>query len=210
MQLGLDFTAAGGLIAGVDEVGRGPLAGPVVTAAVILATGTRIDGLTDSKALTAARREALAAEIRDCAVDWALGRAEVGEIDELNILHATMLAMQRAVAGLRTVPDHVLVDGNRCPALPCTVQPVVGGDGSVACISAASVLAKVARDEEMIAMDNTFPGYGFAAHKGYGTAAHRAALSSLGPCPIHRRSFSPVAQAAASAVPAAAPEEVSR
>lgn len=207
MQISLDFAAVGGIIAGVDEVGRGPLAGPVVTAAVVLPPDTRIEGLTDSKALSPARRERLAVEIRDHAEDWALGRAEVWEIDELNILQATMLAMQRAVGGLRAAPDHVLVDGNRCPVLPCTVEPVVGGDGIVACISAASVLAKVARDEEMIAMDNDYPGYGFAGHKGYGTAAHRAALARLGPSPIHRHSFGPVAEAARNAVPALAREE---
>lgn len=209
MQLGMDFGAGAGRIAGVDEVGRGPLAGPVVTAAVVLAPDTRIDGLTDSKALSAARREALAVEIRARALDWALGRAEVQEIDELNILHATMLAMKRAVAGLREAPGHVLVDGNRCPELSCTVEPVIGGDGTVASISAASILAKVARDEEMAAMDETYPGYGFAGHKGYGTAAHRAALVTLGPCPIHRHSFAPVAEAARLATPARSGEEVS-
>lgn len=195
MQLSMDF-GAGAVVAGVDEVGRGPLAGPVVTAAVVLPPGLEPAGLTDSKALSPARREALAAEIRECAVDWALGRAEVAEIDALNILRATMLAMQRAVAGLRRAPDHVLVDGNRCPRLDCSVEAVVGGDGSVACISAASILAKVARDAEMVALDAEYPGYGFAIHKGYGTAAHRVALAQLGPTPAHRRSFAPVAAAA--------------
>jgi ribonuclease HII len=192
-QLGMDLVGHGGRVAGVDEVGRGPLAGPVVTAAVVLAPGEQIAGLTDSKALGPRRREALAAEIRERAVDWALGRAEVAEVDRLNVLHATMLAMQRAVAALRHPPDHVLVDGNRCPVLACSTEPVIGGDGSVPCISAASILAKVARDEEMVSMDSVYPGYGFAGHKGYGTAAHRAALSALGPTAIHRRSFEPVA-----------------
>ncbi|MBA1148146.1 ribonuclease HII [Ectothiorhodospiraceae bacterium WFHF3C12] len=209
MQLRMDFVDSAGVVAGVDEVGRGPLAGPVVTAAVILPGDACIDGLMDSKLLSPARRDSLAEAIRARAVDYALGRAEVDEIDRLNILHATMLAMQRAVAGLRSAPDHVLVDGNRCPELACSVEPVVGGDGSVACISAASILAKVARDREMVEMDGRYPGYGFADHKGYGTAAHRSALAALGPCPLHRRSFAPVA-AASRQVQRAGGEEVSQ
>ncbi|GAB6039889.1 ribonuclease HII [Endothiovibrio diazotrophicus] len=182
------------LIAGVDEVGRGPLAGPVVTAAVILDPERPIEGLADSKKLSEKRREALAEVIRERALAWSLGRAEVEEIDRLNILQATLLAMQRAVAALDPAPEHVLVDGNRCPRLACTVEAVVGGDGSVAAISAASILAKVARDREMAVLDARYPGYGLAGHKGYPTKAHREALTRLGVTPIHRRSFGPVAR----------------
>lgn len=186
-------------LAGVDEAGRGPLAGPVVAAAVILPPDHGIDGLADSKRLSAARREALAPLIRERAVAWALGRAEPAEIDAVNILQATLRAMTRAVAELRVTPTAVRVDGNQCPSLACPVEAVVGGDGKVAVISAASILAKVARDAEMTALDARFPGYGFAGHKGYGTAAHRAALARLGPCPAHRSSFAPVREAAATA-----------
>jgi len=195
-QLTLGFAAHAGrvMVAGIDEVGRGPLAGPVVAAAVVLPDGKAVDGLTDSKALSPRRREALAAQIRERAVDWALGRAEVAEIDRLNILNATMLAMQRAVRGLKDLPQQALVDGNRCPDLGCRASAVIGGDRTVPCISAASILAKVARDAEMVVMDEIYPGYGFAQHKGYGTAAHRAALQTLGPAPIHRRSFAPVGE----------------
>jgi len=181
-----------GLVAGVDEVGRGPLAGPVVTAAVILDPARPIAGLADSKALSEKRREALFDEIREKALCWAIGRCEVAEIDELNILQATMLAMQRAVAGLDPVPRHVLIDGNRCPALPCSAEAVIGGDGSVPVISAASILAKVTRDREMVELDRQYPGYGLAGHKGYPTKAHVQALTELGVTPIHRRSFGPV------------------
>lgn len=180
------------LVAGLDEVGRGPLAGPVVTAAVILDPARPITGLADSKTLSEARREALAELIRERALAWSLGRAEVAEIDALNILQATLLAMQRAVAGLAVAPQHVLVDGNRCPRLPCTVQAIVKGDASVPAISAASIIAKVARDREMVALDAAYPGYGLALHKGYPTRAHVAALQQLGVTPIHRRSFAPV------------------
>ena len=191
-QMGLDFTAHLELVAGVDEVGRGPLAGPVVTAAVILDPMRPIDGLADSKALSEKRREALYDEIRAKALCWALGRAEVEEIDELNILQATMLAMRRAVLALDSAPGHVLVDGNRCPDLPCSAEAIVKGDGTVPVISAASILAKVSRDREMLALDREYPGYGLAGHKGYPTRAHLTALAELGVTPIHRRSFAPV------------------
>lgn len=180
-------------VAGVDEAGRGPLAGAVVAAAVVLDPQRPIAGLADSKKLTAKRREQLTQTIRNQALAWALGRAEVEEIDRLNILQASLLAMQRAVAGLGLLPNMVLVDGNRCPDLPCPVQAVVGGDASVPAISAASILAKVARDAEMQALDALYPQYGFARHKGYGTAAHLAALQQHGVSPVHRRSFAPVA-----------------
>lgn len=182
------------LIAGVDEVGRGPLVGTVVTAAVILDPNQPIEGLADSKKLSEKRRLALAEEIKAKALCWSLGRAEPDEIDQLNILHATMLAMQRAVAGLRIQPDFVLVDGNRIPTLPMPAQAVVKGDSLVAEISAASILAKVARDQEMDELDKQFPEYGFAQHKGYPTKLHFEKLESLGATPYHRKSFAPVAQ----------------
>lgn len=180
------------LIAGVDEVGRGPLAGPVVAAAVILNPAKPISGLADSKKLSEKRREELALEIREKAICWALGRAEVEEIDHLNILHASMLAMQRAVEALAMMPQHALIDGNRCPSLPCSAEAIVGGDASEPAISAASIVAKVARDQEMIELDLVYPGYGLAQHKGYPTKLHMAALQQLGITPIHRRSFGPV------------------
>ncbi|MGL5551447.1 MAG: ribonuclease HII, partial [Plesiomonas shigelloides] len=161
-----------GLIAGVDEVGRGPLVGAVVTAAVILDPARPIVGLADSKKLSEKKRLALFEEIKEKALAWSLGRAEPHEIDELNILHATMLAMQRAVAGLPITPEFVLIDGNRCPALPMPAQAVVKGDSKVAEISAASILAKVTRDREMAELDAQYPQYGFAKHKGYPTADH--------------------------------------
>lgn len=180
------------LIAGVDEVGRGPLVGAVVTAAVILDPARPIVGLADSKKLSEKRREALYEEIVAKALCWSLGRAEPEEIDRLNILHATMLAMQRAVAGLSLVPDMVLIDGNRCPVLPMRSQAVVKGDSRVAEISAASILAKVTRDREMIELDRLFPEYGFAQHKGYPTAFHLEKLAALGATQHHRCSFAPV------------------
>lgn len=183
------------LIAGVDEVGRGPLVGAVVTAAVILDPAQPIAGLADSKKLSEKRRLALYDEIKEKALAWSLGRAEPEEIDRLNILHATMLAMQRAVAGLAIVPDFVLIDGNRCPALPMTSRAVVKGDSLVREISAASILAKVTRDREMAELDLLFPAYGFAQHKGYPTALHMEKLSLLGATPHHRRSFAPVRNA---------------
>jgi ribonuclease HII len=180
------------LIAGVDEAGRGPLAGPVVAAAVILNPRDAIDGLRDSKQLTAARRERLAEIIRDRALAWSLGRADADDIDRINILQATLLAMARAVAGLPMPPQHVLVDGSHCPTLLCSVEAVIGGDRRYASISAASILAKVTRDAEMVALDGHYPQYGFRRHKGYPTVEHREALRTYGPCPFHRRSFAPV------------------
>ncbi|WON75975.1 ribonuclease HII [Serratia sp. UGAL515B_01] len=182
------------LIAGVDEVGRGPLVGAVVTAAVILDPARPIAGLADSKKLSEKRRSALYDKIVDNALSWSLGRAEPYEIDQLNILHATMLAMQRAVAGLHIEPDMVLIDGNRCPALPMRSMAVVKGDSRVAEISAASILAKVTRDREMTELDRSFPEYGFAKHKGYPTAFHLEKLAVLGATKHHRRSFAPVRQ----------------
>ncbi|MBD2811527.1 ribonuclease HII [Xenorhabdus sp. Vera] len=183
------------LIAGVDEVGRGPLVGAVVTAAVILDPAKPITGLMDSKKLTEKRREALYLEIKEKALCWSLGRAEPEEIDHLNILHATMLAMQRAVAGLAITPDYVLIDGNRCPALAMPTQAVVKGDSLVAEISAASILAKVTRDREMTELDKQFPDYGFAKHKGYPTALHLEKLALLGATEHYRKSFAPVKRA---------------
>ncbi len=180
------------LFAGVDEAGRGPLAGPVIAAAVILDPQRPLPGVQDSKKLSPRRRERLATEIRDQALAWGLGRAEVDEIDRLNILHATLLAMQRAVASLAVAPVRVLVDGNQAPALTCPVETVVRGDQKVTAIAAASILAKVARDEEMEALDAACPGYGFASHKGYPTASHLEAPRRLGPSPHHRRSYAPV------------------
>lgn len=192
MQLGLDFSLVEELVAGVDEVGRGPLCGPVVTAAVILDPSRPIRGLNDSKKLGEARREALFDEICEKALAWCIGRAEVEEIDRLNILHATMLAMQRAVEGLCVMPRLALIDGNRCPQLSVPTAAVVKGDSQVPAIAAASILAKVSRDREMQAMDLLYPGYGLAGHKGYPTAEHLDALTRLGPTRIHRRSFAPV------------------
>ncbi|MCH9770023.1 MAG: ribonuclease HII [Gammaproteobacteria bacterium] len=177
------------LIAGVDEAGRGPLAGPVVAAVVILNAADPIDGLADSKKLSAKRREALYTEITTRAKAYALGRAEVDEIDTLNILQATMLAMQRAVQALAIAPSQVLVDGNRCPELIYPTEAIIGGDDKVAAISAASILAKVTRDREMLVMAEQYPRYGFAKHKGYGTVVHRQALKKWGPCEHHRQTF---------------------
>jgi ribonuclease HII len=182
------------LVAGVDEVGRGPLAGPVVAAAVILDVTRPIEGLADSKTLSARRREELSVLIKERALCWALGRAEVEEIDRLNILQASLLAMQRAVTALVLTPHSVMVDGNQPPQLDCSVQTIVRGDATVPAISAASILAKVARDAEMCEMDRRFPGYGFSGHKGYPTSAHLEAMKQLGISPIHRRSFAPVRQ----------------
>ncbi len=186
------------LIAGVDEVGRGPLAGPVVTAAVILDPNNPIVGLMDSKVLTEAKREALFPEIQQKALAWSIGRCEVEEIDQHNILQATMIAMQRAVAGLKITPHKVLVDGNRAPDFGIPAEAIVKGDQSEAAISAASIIAKVTRDREMVAMDLVYPGYGLAKHKGYPTRDHIAALEQLGVTEIHRRSFGPVKKLLAS------------
>lgn len=181
------------LIAGVDEVGRGPLAGPVYAAAVILDPRRRIRGLADSKLLTVERREELDAEIRAVAVAWSLGTASVEEIDSINILQASLLAMRRAVADLPFRPRLVLVDGGNRPAdLGCASTAIIKGDQKVNAISAASIIAKVARDRLMQMLDGTYPGYGFACHKGYGTPDHLLALQTLGVCAIHRRSFAPV------------------
>jgi ribonuclease HII len=180
------------LVAGVDEVGRGPLAGPVVAAAVILDDSRPIEGLADSKILSARRREELSVLIRERALCWALGRAEVEEIDRLNILQASLLAMQRAVTALSIQPELVLVDGNQAPRLACSVTTVIRGDATVPSISAASILAKVERDAEMCRLDGLFPGYDFSRHKGYPTPGHLEALAESGASPIHRRSFAPV------------------
>src|SRR5690554_3256985 len=196
-QIMIDWSLPEGqeLVAGVDEVGRGPLCGAVITAAVILDPARPIEGLNDSKKLTAVQREALFPVIQERALAWAIGRAEVHEIDQLNILHATMLAMQRAVAALSIQPDRVLVDGNRCPVLPMPSEPVIQGDGLIPAISAASILAKVTRDREMEEMDVLYPGYGLGKHKGYATREHLDALQQLGATPLHRRSFAPVQRA---------------
>ena len=182
----------GFLVAGVDEVGRGPLFGDVVTAAVILDPENPIEGLADSKRLTEKKRDLLFEQIKTKALSWSVARADVAEIDRLNILQATMLAMQRAVEGLAVAPEYVLIDGNRCPALPCPAEAVVKGDARVAAISAASILAKVTRDRELAGYELIYPGYGLAQHKGYPTALHLAALARLGVTPLHRRSFAPV------------------
>ena len=180
------------LIAGVDEAGRGPLAGPVFAAAVILNPHAPIDGIADSKALTAKMRNRLDKEIGTHALAWAIARAEVEEIDSLNILQASLLAMRRAVQTLSITPELVLVDGNQCPVLDCPVEAIVKGDQTVTAIGAASILAKVARDREMMDLDAQYPGYGFAQHKGYPTKSHMSALNILGISPVHRRSYAPV------------------
>lgn len=180
------------LVCGIDEAGRGPLAGPVVAAAVILDPQRPIEGLADSKVLSSARRQVLAGQIREHALAWALGQADVEEIDCLNILQATLLAMQRAVAALGVAPSTVLIDGNRCPELPFPARAIVRGDAEVPCISAASILAKTVRDAEMRALHACFPDYGFDVHKGYPTAAHVAALRAYGVSSVHRKTFHPV------------------
>ena len=190
-QLGLDWTGPG-LVAGVDEAGRGPLAGPVVAAAVILDDLAPIRGLADSKVLSPQRRERLFDEICAKALAIAIAEASVEEIDRLNILQATLLAMRRAVERLRLVPQHVLVDGNRLPVLRMSATAIVKGDAKVAAISAASILAKVHRDRQCAALHEAWPLYGFGLHKGYPTEAHLAALREHGACPAHRRSFGPV------------------
>jgi ribonuclease HII len=189
-----------GPVAGVDEAGRGPLAGPVVAAAVILAPERPIAGLADSKKLSAARREYLAEEIKTRAVAWAVAWSDPAEIDAINILAATMLAMRRAILGLSVLPTAVLVDGNRLPNLNFAAtriegEAIIGGDDKVACISAASIIAKTTRDQIMIDIDHLYPNYEFARHKGYGTEVHRQRLQDFGPCEHHRRSFAPVRMA---------------
>lgn len=190
-SLAFDF-ASTGLIAGVDEVGRGPLVGDVVAAAVILDPHNPIEGLMDSKKLSEKRREQLALEIKERALAWSIAQASPAEIDQINILHASMLAMKRAVEGLNVVPDHVLVDGNRCPQLSMSVEAIVKGDAKVAQIGAASIIAKVFRDQQMIELDKRYPNYGFARHKGYPTAEHLKLLQQYGVLPQYRRSFGPV------------------
>jgi ribonuclease HII len=177
------------LVCGVDEAGRGPIAGPVYAAAVILDPARRINGLADSKLLTPERREVLAARIKERAVAWAVAHASVEEIDRINILRASLLAMRRAVDALETQPQEALIDGNMCPDLPCAARAIVDGDATHKPISAASILAKTARDAEMCALHDRFPQYGFHQHKGYATAEHLEAVGRLGPCEIHRRSF---------------------
>ena len=183
-----------GLVCGVDEAGRGPLAGPVVAAAVILDPARPIAGLNDSKKLSAKKRMALAGLIRERALAWSVAEASVEEIDQLNILHASMLAMQRAVAALQVTPERALIDGNRCPPLAMPAEAVVQGDAKVAAIAAASILAKTVRDEGMLVLHAQYPHYGFDRHMGYPTAAHCAALAAHGVSPVHRRSFAPVAR----------------
>jgi ribonuclease HII len=180
------------LVAGVDEVGRGPLAGPVIAAAVILDPSNPIVGLTDSKKLTEKKREALSIEIKSKALSYCIARSDPVEIDKVNILQASLIAMERAVIGLSVAPTFCLVDGNKLPNLPCPAKAIVKGDLTEAAISAASIIAKVARDHEMLEMDAEYPGYGFANHKGYPTKFHREAIQRLGVTPIHRMSFGPV------------------
>ena len=189
----LDWIERGQFVAGVDEVGRGPLAGPVVAAAVILDPENPIEGLMDSKKITEKRREILAKEIKEKALSWSISRVDVDEIDRINILQASLQAMTIAVSGLEQQPDYVMVDGNRIPKeITISAEAVVKGDDRVACISAASIIAKVARDNEMIEMEEIYPGYGLAKHKGYPTKVHIEALQKLGVTKIHRKTFGPV------------------
>jgi ribonuclease HII len=182
------------IVAGIDEAGRGPLAGPVVAAAVILDPGRPVAGLRDSKLLSERQRDRLAIVIRANALAWSVASADVTEIDRLNILQATLLAMRRAFDGLSVRPAEAWIDGNRCPALGCTMRAIVKGDRDVAAISAASILAKTARDAMLVELDGRYPAYGFAHNRGYGTPEHLAALARHGPCPAHRMTFAPVAQ----------------
>ncbi len=187
-----------GAVGGIDEAGRGPLAGPVVASLVVLSPGQHIDGVRDSKQLTASRRLKLAEKIRNSAAAWSVAQAGVAEIDELNILQATMLAMRRAAEQLDCLPDELHIDGNRAPELPAyhgQMTAIIGGDRTCQAISAASILAKVARDNLMLELDRLFPKYGFARHKGYPTRQHREALEQFGPCTEHRQSFAPVRRA---------------
>lgn len=184
---------SGDLIAGVDEAGRGPLAGAVYAAAVILDPNEPIEGLRDSKKLTEKERERLAVEIKEKAIAWSVADATVEEIEEMNILKATMLAMRRAVLGLAVEPKLVLVDGNRLPELPYPANAIVKGDDKIAAISAASIIAKTTRDHRMMELEELYPGYGFAKHKDYGVEAHIAAIKKLGVCPEHRKTFEPIA-----------------
>lgn len=190
----VDIPYHGHLLAGVDEVGRGPLAGDVVTAAVILDPANPVDGLADSKKLTERKREQLFDEIREKALSWSIARCSIEEIETLNILHASLLAMHRAVDGLHIRPEFVLVDGNRLPQWNYASQAIVKGDARVAAIAAASIMAKVTRDRELLELDRLYPQYGFARHKGYPTAEHLAALREHGPSPVHRKTYGPVQQ----------------
>jgi ribonuclease HII len=183
------------IIAGVDEAGRGPLAGPVISAAVILPATYLMENLRDSKQLSKLQREKLFEQICAVALAFAIGRAEVHEIDELNILQATLLSMKRAIEKLSIKPEQIYIDGQFCPTLSCPAKAIIKGDSLIPAISAASILAKVTRDREMIALDNEYPGYGFAVHKGYPTKMHKIILQTKGPCPIHRLSFAPVREA---------------
>jgi ribonuclease HII len=180
------------IVCGVDEAGRGPLAGPVFAAAVILDPRRPIEGLKDSKQLTEARRNELAPQIKECALAWAIAECSHEEVDSLNIYHATMLAMRRAVEALATVPTIALIDGNRCPPMSVKAHAIVEGDDKVHAISAASILAKTARDAALVALHEVYPQYGFDQHKGYSTPLHLERLKAHGPCPVHRRSFAPV------------------
>ncbi len=180
------------LIAGVDEAGRGPLAGPVVAVAVILDPNNPVSELKDSKKISAPKRMVLAEQIKSNAISWGIGRVDNWEIDRINILQASLLAMTKAVAALKVKPDHVVIDGNQCPKVAYSIETIVKGDETVPSISAASILAKVLRDQEMMEMDSRYPGYGFAQHKGYPTKDHLSALAHLGICEIHRRSYAPV------------------
>lgn len=196
MQTSLDFAPPQHLLtAGVDEAGRGPLCGAVFAAAVILDPQVQIAGLDDSKKMSAARREKLEQAIKNNALAWCVASASVEEIDRINILHASMLAMRRAIEGLQPAAQQALIDGNRCPELTIPARAIVGGDASEPAIAAASILAKVARDNEMLQLDALYPGYGLAQHKGYPTKQHLEVLQRLGATPIHRRSFKPVQQA---------------
>ncbi len=196
----LDARISGASIAGVDEAGRGPLAGPVVAAAVILDPACGVSGIGDSKRLTARRRESLARTLRERSLAWAVAWATAAEIDAMNILQASMLAMRRALEALPVPATSALIDGNCCPqGLPCSAEAVVGGDGSVEVIGAASILAKVARDADMLVLHDRYPDYGFDRHKGYPTPQHVAALRRYGPTPEHRLSFAPVREAASRA-----------
>lgn len=192
-----EVPAVEGMLAGVDEAGRGPLVGNVVAAAVILDPGYPIDGLNDSKKLSASRREQLAEQVRDRAIAWSVVSIDAEQIDRINILQATMLAMQQAVEQLTVPPQHVFIDGNRCPQINVPATAVVKGDSRVAEISAASILAKVERDAQMLVLHEVYPQYGFDKHKGYPTKAHFEALAEYGPCPEHRRSYAPVRRAVA-------------
>ena len=192
VRLNDELVIPAGRVAGVDEAGRGPLAGPVVAGAVILDVENPVAGLKDSKCLSASRRERLFDEIQEKALAWSVAYASVEEIDSINILQATMLAMRRAVCALRPTAEYALIDGNRCPELSCPARAIIKGDSRVAAISAASILAKVTRDREMQVLDAKYPGYGLAQHKGYPSRAHIEALEMLGASPVHRRSYAPV------------------